>query len=198
MSLEELTENKAQITRNTTEDCDRFPNDQWFVALYNDLRRIAERELRRQSGATLSPTTLLHETFLDVSRRDAVAFPDRARFLVYASRAMRGLIIDYARKRQAHKRGGHFEITSLPTHPQALPNEDLQLEKLNDALESLAQIDAQLAECVDLKFFCGFSFVEIAELRNVSERTVQRRWDQARVLLHRLMKDPAGAASFLL
>src|SRR6185503_9708399 len=97
--------------------------------------------------------TLLHETFLNISQRESVAFADRSHFMSYASRAMRGLIIDYRLNRQARKRGGEFEITSLPTEVPYAPEPDVetvQLERLNEALESLAKIDKRLAECVDL------------------------------------------------
>ena len=105
-------------------------------------------------------------------------------------------IVDYLRRRQAQKRGGEFEITALPTEPHAGTIVDgietVQIEKLSEALESLGQIDARLAECVDLKFFCGLSFTEIARLRQVSERTVQRDWRKARTLLNRFIHDQEG------
>jgi RNA polymerase sigma factor (TIGR02999 family) len=162
---------------------------QLFVALYGELHRTAQRELRRNSAATLSPTTLLHETFLNISQRETAPFTDRARFMVYAARAMRGLLIDYLRNRQAQKRGGDFEITSLPTELSLAVAEDVEMDKLGEALDELAKIDARLAECVDLKFFCGFSFTDIAQMRSVTERTVRRDWDKARALLHRLLND---------
>ena len=84
-----------------------------FAALYSELRRVAKRELARQGvPLSLGATTLLHEAYLDMAARDGASFPDRARFMGYAARAMRGLIIDHARNRQAQKRGGQFEITS--------------------------------------------------------------------------------------
>jgi RNA polymerase sigma factor (TIGR02999 family) len=163
-----------------------------FTALYGKLRQMAQRELRFHASATLSPTTLLHETFLNLSQRESAASFERARFLVYAGRAMRGLVIDYLRSRQAQKRGSEFEITALSTNLGGAedPDANRDVEQLNEALAALERIDARLAECVDLKFFCGFSFVEIARIRNVSERTVQRDWNKARVLLNRLMSDP--------
>ena len=160
-----------------------------FGSLYSELHRMAQHELRRNAAVTLSPTTLLHETYLNLSQRQSLDFPDRARFMAYASRAMRGLLIDYVRSRQAQKRGGGFAITSLPTELPQAQAADVELEKLSAALESLAAMDARLAQCVDLKFFCGFSFVDIAEMWSVSERTVQRDWDKARVLLNRLLHD---------
>jgi RNA polymerase sigma factor (TIGR02999 family) len=165
--------------------------DQLFVLLYDALRQMAQRELRRGGGVSLTPTTLLHETYLNISQRESVAFSDRGQFMSYAARAMRGLIVDYLRSRHAQKRGGEFNITSLPTElphaPEELDGQSLRVEDLNEALGSLEKIDARLAQCVDLKFFCGFSFNEIARLREVSERTVQRDWDKARLLLRRII-----------
>src|SRR6266481_946075 len=85
-----------------------------FAALYSELHRVAKRELaRRGDFVSLSVTTLLHEAYLDMAGRSVAAFPDRARFMGYAARVMRGLIIDHARNRRAMKRGGQFEITSF-------------------------------------------------------------------------------------
>lgn len=113
-----------------------------FQSLYVELRRLARRELGRSGAVTLGATDLLHEAFLDMSKRDGTAFPDRARFMAYAARAMRGLVIDYA-----------------------------------------------LADLVDLKFFCGLSTAEIAALRGVSDRTVERDWTKARVYLRGVLAD---------
>ena len=168
---------------------DRVAADQLFAALYDELRRMAGRELaKRGGGVTLGATTLLHDAYLDISAREGTAFPDRYRFMAYASRVMRGLIIDYARSRQAQKRGGQFEITSISTDiADALPDAG-ELSRLSDALNELATVDDRLARTVDLKFFCGFSFAEIAAMAGVSERTVQRDWEKARIYLHRVLK----------
>ncbi|HEX9276128.1 MAG TPA: ECF-type sigma factor [Casimicrobiaceae bacterium] len=164
-----------------------------FAALYDELHRIARRELWRRGGsAHLSATTLLHEAYLDIAAREGIAFPDQARFLAYAARAMRGLVIDYARNRHAQKRGGGFEITTLDTQVGEAPVASPDVEAIGEALDDLAKVDPDLAQLVDLKFFCGFSFGEIAAFRNVSERTVQRDWEKARMLLHRAMRDPAA------
>src|SRR5262249_50775205 len=95
----------------SAEHGDHAAADQLFTALYDELHRMARRELaKRGAGVTIGATTLLHEAYLDISDRDRAAFPDRNRFMGYAARVMRGLIIDYARRRQAQKRGGQFEI----------------------------------------------------------------------------------------
>jgi RNA polymerase sigma factor (TIGR02999 family) len=150
---------------------------------------MAKRELaRRGGGVSLSVTTLLHEAYLDMAGRNEARFPDRARFMGYAARVMRGLIIDHARNRQAQKRGGLFEITSLNTTNVADAADEGELSRISEALDKLAKVDAELAEFVDLKFFCGFSFAEIAAMRNLSERTVQRKWEKARIYLHRELR----------
>jgi len=106
----------------------------------------------------------------------------------YAARVMRGLIIDHARSRRAQERGGQFEITSLGTEVGENVVDDRELTRISEGLDELAKVDASLAEVVDLKFFCGFSFAEIAAMRRVSERTVQRKWEKARIYLHRSVR----------
>jgi len=161
--------------------------DAAFGQLYDELHRMARRELARGgSGVTLGATTLLHEAYIDMSGRVGTSFPDRARFMGYAARVMRGVIIDYARSRQAQKRGGQFEITSLQTDVAAADGQELS--DLGDALDALGQVDPGLAQVVDLKFFCGFTFAEIAAMRGVSERTVQRDWEKARIFLHQTLE----------
>jgi RNA polymerase sigma factor (TIGR02999 family) len=136
----------------------------------------------------LGATTLLHDAYLDISRREGTAFPDRNRFMAYAARVMRGIIIDYARSKHAQKRGGHFEITSIRTDVAAMGVPDAgTLSRLSEALNELATVDERLARIVDLKFFCGFSFSDIAAMLRVSERTVQRDWEKARIYLHHVL-----------
>ena len=163
---------------------------QLFASLYRELHDIARRQLRREgSGLTLGATTLLHEAYLNFGERAGAQIPDRARFLAYASRAMRTLIIDYARSRRALKRGAEFQITALPTElPEAAVESD-GLQRLSDAIEELARMEPRLAQVVDLKYFSGFSFTDIAAMWDVSERTVQRDWEKARALLHHALAE---------
>lgn len=159
--------------------------DALFIALYAELRRLAKQELARHGAPmSLSATTLLHKAYIEIAGRDGTSFPDRNRFMGYAARVMRGLIIDHARSRCAQKRGGQFEITAVGTEIENA-SDDRELARISDALDELAKAEPALAEIVDLKFFCGFSFPEIAALRDVSERTVQRQWEKARIYLHR-------------
>jgi len=146
---------------------------------------MAKRELAKRVGfVTISATTLLHEAYLNMAAREGQSFPDRARFMAYAARVMRTFIIDHARERHAQKRGGLFEITSLDTNTVENSVDHREVTQIGDALDELAKVEPELAEIVDLKFFCGLSFAEIGVLRNLSERTVQRNWDRARLYLH--------------
>jgi len=160
--------------------------DMLFSALYSELHRLAKRELaRRGSPASLSAsTTLLHEAYLDIAAREGSHFRDRPRFMGYAARVMRGPIIDHARSRNAIKRGSEFEITSLKTDADQSLADPKELSAISDALDQLAKVDPRLHELVDMRFFCGSSFAEIAALENLWERTVQRCWGKARIYLH--------------
>ncbi len=173
---------------SASEQGDRSASEALFAMLYSELHSLAERELARQGAPlTLGATSLLHEAYINMARRSGLEFPDRARFMGYAARVMRGLIIDHARCRHAQKRGGRFEITSLEVDAVD-PLDSVQLECISEALDGLAATEPPLAEVVDLKFFCGFSFAEIAALKGVSERTVQRHWEKARIYLHRSIR----------
>jgi RNA polymerase sigma factor (TIGR02999 family) len=105
---------------------------------------------------------------------------------------MRNVVIDHVRRRDARKRGGQFQITTLGDDAGAAVAGREELVRVGAALEDLAVLDPPLADVVDLKFFCGFSVVEIARMRGVSERTVQRQWEKARAFLHRRIREKAG------
>jgi RNA polymerase sigma factor (TIGR02999 family) len=173
---------------SSAEEGDRAAADTLFATLYAELHRLAKSQLARGGGGvTIGTTTLLHEAYIDIAGRES-AFPDRARFMGYAAKVMRGLIIDYARSRQALKRGGAFEITTLVTEPGAVVADGEELARIGAAVDELAAIDPPLAQVVDLKFFGGFSFAEIGAMHGVSERTVQRQWEKARIFLHRALQ----------
>ena len=162
--------------------------DQLFNALYGELRRLARYELARHGAPmSLSATTLIHKAYIEIARKDGTDFVDRNRFMGYAARVMRGLIIDHARSSRAQKRGGQFEITSLETEMESAVD-DQKLVRISEALDELAKAEPALAEIVDLKFFCGFSFDEIGAMRGVCERTVQRQWEKARIYLYRCIR----------
>ena len=159
-----------------------------FTSLYKDLRRLAHREVRRNGAHDVLGTgTLVHEAWLDISKRPALDFDEPGRFLAYAARTMRGLVIDRVRSRYAQKRGGDVIITSLDTLNADQVMQPESLEEIGEALEELEAVDPDLAHVVDLKFFCGFTLAEVARMQGVSERTVQRQWEKARLLLQRAL-----------
>jgi RNA polymerase sigma factor (TIGR02999 family) len=163
---------------------DGLAAQQLFSELYRELRRMARQQLSRCApGVTPGASTLLHETDLSICSRGS-DFPDRARFFGCAAKLMRGLIIDHLRERRALKRGGEYHLSALDTQIADAATPDGDLAPLDAALEELAGADAPLSELVDLEFFCGLSFAEIAAMRGVSERTVQRDWHKARLYLH--------------
>ncbi len=160
--------------------------DELFADLYRELKVLAGKQVRDfQGNVSLTATALLHEAYLQFAARGTGSnFADRSHFLAYASRAMRGIVIDYSRHRRAQKRGGAFHFTGITNADAPVPqSDDVDLERLGEALEELGAIDARLAEVVDLHFFCGFTFAEIAAQKQTSERTVLRDWKKARLLL---------------
>ena len=117
--------------------------DALFASLYDELHRLAQAHVRRSAGpVTLSATTLLHEAYLNISERSPLAFPDRNRFLGYASRAMRGLVVDYVRQRKAQKRGGDLTVTSLQ-EADAPAAPVLDFDRLAGALDELGARQAR-------------------------------------------------------
>lgn len=159
-----------------------------FEALYDELHRVARRELHLHGRQmTLGATDLLHETWLSLQGRGA-RFAGRAPFFAYAARAMRGLIIDRLRARRALKRGGAFVFTAWDTEGAEGALATGEVDALADAIAALERADPALAELVDLHFFGGLDLAEIAQLRGVSERTVQRHWDKARLFLRHALR----------
>jgi len=163
-----------------------------FGAVYDDLRQIAHRMLRRHAPAdTLHTTALVHEAYLKLDGHEASAV-DRAHFFALAARAMRFIVVDHARARRAAKRGGGaHRVTLGPAHDVA----DLRADEvlaLDEALSRLAAERPRLAQVVELRFFGGLTFEEAAEAAGVSVRTAKRDWDLARAWLHRAVRDGDG------
>ena len=191
--MDEPQDASVAVLFASAENGDPASSSALYAALYSELHRVASRELNRQGwGVSLGATSLLHEAYFDLSRRDGAAFPDRARFMAYAARVMRGLIVDYARNKQAQKRGGQFELTALSTDTPGVATAAAgELVRISDALDDLSSVEAILAEVVDLKYFCGFSFEEIAAMKGLSERTVRRYWTKARAYLRVALREDA-------
>lgn len=172
---------------------DAQARDALFAAVYDDLRRRAHRLLQQSSGATLSTTALVHETYLKLAG-GRLAPQDRSHFHAIAASAMRQVLLNAVRDRAAAKRGGAQPCVTLGTAESVADGaEDAapDLLALDAALSALARADARLAQVVELHFFAGLGFAEIGELLELSSRTVARDWRAARALLRLYMADPA-------
>lgn len=156
-----------------------------FRLLYDDLHRLASARLRPHKTLTLLETTsLVHETFLKMFGSDSLPGESRRHFFAYASRVMRSVIVDYARARGAERRGGRSEHLVLDTQLSeqiAAPENDAL--RVHEALEILEQADPRLAQVAEMRFFGGLSEADIAQVLGVSDRTVRRDWEKARLLL---------------
>ena len=166
---------------------DREALDRVFAVLYPELHQIAHQRLRRQGGiADLATTVLVHESFLRLIGSDQLKLADRQHFFAYVAKTMRSIIIDFARKDMAERRGGGVEPLELDTE---LADElggnasSKTLIEINDSLLELEKADPVLAQVVEMRYFAGYSETEVAELMGTSERTVRRQWDKARLFL---------------
>ncbi|MCG8455040.1 MAG: ECF-type sigma factor [Holophagales bacterium] len=162
--------------------------EQLLSAVYTELRNLARRRLRRERlHHTLHPTDLVHEAYLRLIEQARVTWHDRAQFFAVASQMMRRILVDHARKRQAKKRGGKETRLELNEARDQVAPRSLDLVALDDALRSLAQLDARQAQVVELRFFGGMSIEEISEVLCISPATVKRDWSSARAwLFHEL------------
>lgn len=161
--------------------------------LYGELREIAERHLRSESaGHTLQPTALVHEAYLKLLQQRDVPWDNPAQALGLAAQAMRRVLVDHARGRDAAKRGGNATRVSLDAVDTPSPERDVDLLALEDALERLAAIDTDQARIVELRFFGGLTCEEVAESLGMAKRTVDREWAAARAWLFREL-DGGGA-----
>lgn len=162
--------------------------DRIYPAVYEELRGVAERQLRRERpGHTLHPTALVHEAYMKLSG-GAVDASTRAHFLAIAARAMRQVLVDHARRKGTRKRGGEWQATTLTDGAATLELDPAELIALDEALESLDERQRQVVEC---RFFGGMEETEIAAALGVSERTVRRDWVKARAWLYRRLYDEA-------
>lgn len=163
--------------------------------VYEDLRQIAHRHLRRErSDHTLNTTALVHEAYLELAERTGPEWQGRARFFALVSRVMRHVLVDYARSRGAAKRGGGRVRVPLREDSAAVDGGLVDLLAMDEALEALAQKDERLARVVECRFFGGLSDAEIANALGVSERTVGRDWQRARAWLFRMLSAEAREA----
>lgn len=166
---------------------DRSASERLFAQVYRDLHRIAARQLGGAQGGAQA-TSLVHEAYFRLAKPEALALNDREHFFAVAARAMRQLVIDRARARQAEKRGGGRDLALDEVGTGALGvQDDGDLFALAQALEKLTALDPALARLVDLRFFAGLELDDIATLTQRSERSLKRDWRRARAFLHAQM-----------
>ena len=152
--------------------------------IYQELHAVAARHMQRERpNHTLQPTVLVHEAFLQLAQEDVVDWQNRAHFFAIASRAMRRVLIDHARAAKADKRPGGHQQVSLHEAMQ-VTDQSIDVLALNEALDRLAALDPRQAQVVEMRFFAGLSFEEIAEVLGVSLRTAKRDWTISRAWLH--------------
>ena len=162
---------------------DADASERLFERLYAELRLCAHRQLHGARGLTLSTTALVHETYLKLVHSKTLSIESRRHFMAIAARAMRQVLVDHARRRQADKRGGDALLVTLDERIPDAHEAAVEVLALDRALSSLEGIDARAARVVSLHFFGGLSFPAIAEIEGLNERTVKRDWQAARLLL---------------
>lgn len=156
-----------------------------FSLLYPELKRLARARLRREDTFTLLDTTaLLHESFMRLARSGQIDSQERPAFFAYAGRVMRSVIVDHARARLAQRRGERPDLVPLDTGlGNRISAPEDQVIEVNEALRVLEQAEPRLAQIVEMQYFGGFTDQEIAATLGISDRTVRRDWDKARLLL---------------
>ncbi len=176
-------------------DGDEGAFDQLMSLVYNDLRRIAHNQLRRsQLGETMSTTVLVNEAYVKLVGH-SVAWQDRSHFFAIAARAMRQIIVDYAKRQSRKKRGCNRRCTvNLDEMQLAVESDTERIIALDQALGKLSAIDERLTRVVECRYFAGYSERETADALSLSLSTVQRSWSRARTWLKRYLMAPAGEA----
>jgi RNA polymerase sigma factor (TIGR02999 family) len=161
-----------------------------YALLYPELHRLAHSRVRRSSDMTLLDTTsLVHEAYLRFENVGAVTFRDRSQFMAYAARVMRSIVVDAVRRRNADRHGGpavHVELEEAEALPVDSPAGEVL--RVHDALEELEAIDPRLVQVVEMRYFAGMTLAEIAAALNLTERTVGRDWEKARLFLHTCLR----------
>jgi RNA polymerase sigma factor (TIGR02999 family) len=167
-----------------------FAKEQLFPLVYEELRQMARRYLRRQpAGHTFQTTELIHEAYLKLAHQDGKIWQNRAHFFGVAAQAMRHILVDYARSKQSQKRGGWQERVTLNDNAVVSTENSDEIVALDNALKQLATMDERKSRVVELKFFGGLNIEEIADVLKISVKTVKRDWSFARTWLLRELAD---------
>ena len=163
---------------------DRDAANRAYAALYPELLKIARARLRGNQPNTLLDTeALVHESFMRFIEADKLELADRRHFFVYAAKVMRNIVIDFARRRQAARRGGGAARVTLPTSLGEAASDEASVVDVDGALQQLEALDPTLAQVVEMRYFGGYSDVQIAAALDITDRTVRRHWDKARAFI---------------
>jgi RNA polymerase sigma factor (TIGR02999 family) len=155
-----------------------------FESVYGDLRKMARiRLVQRRRGTLLDTTSLVHESFLRLSNLGQIRVEDRTHFLAYAAHVMRSVMVDFARHRMRKRRGGDLQRVPLSENLALSDQSDPEIVRVHDALDELKQYGERLVQVVEMRYFAGMTDAQIAEALGVTDRTVRRDWEKARVLL---------------
>jgi RNA polymerase sigma factor (TIGR02999 family) len=165
-------------------------SEELFTALYNRLKQLANRQLARGARKTLDTTELVHELYLRVFAGRELAFEHPAQFYSYAAQAMRHILADRARARMRQKAGGEWVMVTLTANEDLLPAIESaeQAFALEEALKQLEQLDARAARIVELRWFAGVAPEDIAQMLQLTRRTVDRDWRFAGAFLHSVLR----------
>lgn len=184
-SVDADTRNTVTRLLHAARDGDPSAFDRLMPLVYTELKQVAGRELRREYADQAPRTTaLVHELYLKLVDQAEIDWHGRAHFFTIAARAMRQILVDHARKRNAKKRGGDWQRTTLVEHLLAGEVDWDDLIALDDALDRLDAVDERMRTVVEYRFFGGMTQKEIADVLDVSTRTVQRDWVKARAWLY--------------
>ena len=192
--MADLKDERGELLANpltATPEQGRAVLDRLFNGAYDELHRIAHLRLFRTPAMTsLHTTVLVHECYLRLAKLGGFQTEDRAYLLAYAARAMRSIIVDLLRQRGAVRHGGEaMHVTLDPDYEPATLVADRQVLRINEALEELDTIDRRLARVVEMRYFAGLEFAEIAAALGMTERTAQRDWQKARLWLDAALRD---------
>lgn len=169
---------------------DADATERLFAATYPELRKLARLRLRAGGRQTLLDTaSLVHESYLRFAAAGQLRLEDRVHFLRWAAKVMRSIIVDFARRRSALRRGGdRIKITWTPDLDRAEPASEDDIVRVHEALEELATVDPRMAQVVEMRYFAGMLDIEIAEVLGITDRTVRRDWEKARLLLREALE----------
>ena len=172
---------------------DRGALDQLMPVLYEELRRLAKRHMLRQSpGHTLQTTDLVNQAYLRLVNVQGAQWKDRLHFLSVASRAMRSVLVDHARRRRYAKRGGARVRVSLEDAAMVSEQPGAEVIAVHEALNRLALLDQRKSQIVELRYFGGLTIEETAEVLDISRETVNREWNKARAWLYDALRQGGG------